>query len=263
MLKKREGLRHARYFFFFSCSFNVWSQYASMSKTASARSAVEYEMHKPCGFDCLLIFWHRPKAEIGGVLPPDDSLTLSHYFIVESHGLLKPQTKSNNLMNRIPNNLLKIPFHGYFVFWLTHNRFIQMYKYNFRFCWPSFTNRPVRHEPVKLHFKNQCTSLSPAGLHWSHGTRRTLLLLSAGKMTSSNRGEVGKAASGVNALGVTDLTAHPPTAWCRWPWAGAGRIHGGGRGEQGEGWRVGGGKGRVSGPEASSAARPLRRWRRL
>lgn len=115
-----------------------------------------------------------------------------------------------------------------------------MYKYNFRFCWPSFTNGPVRHEPVKLHFKNQCTSLSPAGLYLSHGTRRTLLLLSAGKMTSSNRGEVGKAASGVNALGVTDLTAHPPTAWCRWPWAEAGRIHGGGRGEQGEGWRVGG-----------------------
>lgn len=102
--------------FFFSCSFNVWSQYASMSKTASAWSAVEYEMHKPCGFNCLLIFWQRPKAEIGGVLPPDDSLTWSHYFIVESHGLLKPQTKSNNLMNRIQNNWLKIPFHGYFVF---------------------------------------------------------------------------------------------------------------------------------------------------
>lgn len=115
--KKSEGLRHARYFFFFfSCSFNVWSQYASMSKTASAWSAVEYEMHKPCGFDCLLIFRHRPKAEIGGVLPPDDSLTWSHYFIVESHGLLKPQTKSNNLMNRIQNNWLKIPFHGYFFF---------------------------------------------------------------------------------------------------------------------------------------------------
>lgn len=70
---------------------------------------------------------------------------------------------------------------------------------------------------MKLNFKNQCTSLRPAGLYLSHSTRGALLLLSAGKMTSSNRGEVGKAASGANALGVTDLTAHPPTAWCRWP----------------------------------------------
>lgn len=86
-----------------------------------------------------------------------------------------------------------------------------MYKYNFIFCWPSFETGLLS-APVCL---------------LCHGT--ALLSLSAGN-TTSNRGEVAKAASGVDALDVTDLTAHPPTAWCRWPWAEAGRIHAGGHG---------------------------------
>lgn len=105
-------------------------------------------------------------------------------------------------------------------------------------------------------------SLSPGGLYVSHV--RYGLLLSAGNRTS-NRGQVAKAASAVAALHVTDLSAQPGVggrelkqAGCMlgvagggWGWL-ADRVEG--REGQG-GW----GKGRVSRPKESSAARPLRR----
>lgn len=156
------------------------------------------------------------------------------------------------------------------LFCLTNNRFIQMY--NFRFCWPSFTTGLLSTAWSYTSNINAPVCLRGRGGGFLFVTRTALLLLSAGN-TTSNRWPGCQSCIWCRRPG-----GHwpcPPTAWCPWPWAEAGPIHAGWTGGVGgvkeTGWKGvwGGGewlrgvKGRVSKPEASSAARPLRRRRRL
>lgn len=122
--------------FFSSCSYNVWSQYASLFIPASAWSAVGPQMQKPSGGGTAanILTWSH---ECCRLVTHFDMSSWLHVVENKCHRLPEAQTKRNNLKIQIQNNLVKILFHGFF-FWLTHNRFIQIYKYNFRFCWPSF-----------------------------------------------------------------------------------------------------------------------------